>query len=119
MKALLLSLLLLVPAAHADAPAAPAGAPDPDSFTLSADQWSAPRSGAALIKLAAIHDAVADWLGDTAAHIVILHAGSDTGNLWAGELQDWLVALGVPADHIEKQASADQVDDAITLRVRH
>jgi len=114
MKALLLSLLLMVPAAYADKPAA-----GPDSFTLSADQWAAPRSGAALIKLAPIHDAVADWLGDTGAHFIILHAGSDTGNLWAGELQDWLVALGIPADHIEKQVSADQPDDAISLRVKH
>ena len=114
MRALLLSLSLMVPAAYAAAPAA-----DPDSFSLSADQWSAPRSGAALIKLAPLHDAVADWLGDTSAHIVILHAGSDTGNLWAGELSDWLVALGVPADHIEKQVSADQPEDAVTLKVKH
>ena len=113
MKALLLSLLLLVPAAHADA------LTDPDSFILSADQWAAPRSGAALIKLAPLHDAVADWLGDTAAHLVIIHAPSDTGTLWAGELQDWLVSLGVPADHIEKQVSADQPDGTITLKVRH
>jgi hypothetical protein len=114
MKALLLPLLLMLPAAHADTPAA-----DPDSFSLNADQWSAPRSGAALIKLAPIHDALADWLGDTSAHIVILHAGSDTGNLWAGELSDWLVALGVPADHIDKQVSADQPEDAVTLEVKH
>ena len=40
MKALLLSLSLMVPAAYAAAPAA-----DPDSFSLNADQWSAPRSG--------------------------------------------------------------------------
>lgn len=113
MKVLLLSLLLAASAVHADAPA------HPDSFVLSADQWSAPRNGAALLKLAPIHDAVTDWLGDTSARIIILHASSDTGNLWAGELQDWLVALGVPADHIDRQASADQPDDAVTLRVLH
>ncbi|HEY1992676.1 MAG TPA: hypothetical protein VGH71_09465 [Gammaproteobacteria bacterium] len=113
MKAWFLSLLLMAPAAYAGTP------PDADSFTLSADQWSAPRSGTTLIKLAPIHDAVTDWLKDTGAHLLILHAGSDTGNLWAGELHDWLVALGVPADHIEKQASAEQPDDAITLQVRH
>ena len=112
MKALLLLLFLFSPVALAYTQA------DPHSYTLSADQWSAPRSGAALIKLAPIHDAMADWLGDTSAHLIILHAGSDTGNLWAGELSDWLVALGVPADHIEKQVSADQPDGAITLKVR-
>ncbi|HSN17292.1 MAG TPA: hypothetical protein VLV87_03700 [Gammaproteobacteria bacterium] len=113
MKFFVLALLLAGPAAHAGGPAGS------DTFSLSADQWSAPRSGAALVKLAPIHEAVADWLGDTAARIVIVHAGTDTGNLWAGEVQDWLVALGIPADHIQKQASADQSDGALTLEVRH
>ena len=101
-------------------PAASGGpAVDPDSFVISADQWSAPRSGLALVKLAPIHAALVDWLADPQARLVIQHAGSDTGNLWAGELQDWLVALGVPADRIDKRVSADQSDDAITLKVQH
>jgi len=108
-----LATLVLTPAAFGDPPA------DPDSFVISADQWSAPRSGLALIKLAPIHAALADWLADPEARLVIQHASSDTGNLWAGELQDWLVALGIPADRIDKRASADQSDDAITLKVQH
>lgn len=109
MRQLFLSLLLLAPAAFADAP--PAG------YTITADQWALPRSGAALIRLQPVHDAVADWLATPEARIVIRHAGSDVGNLWADELRDWLVALGVPAGQIDKRADADQPDDAVRLEV--
>ncbi|HEY4126635.1 MAG TPA: hypothetical protein VGN70_01160 [Gammaproteobacteria bacterium] len=104
---LILSLLLLPQARGAG-----------DSFTLSAEQWALPRSGSALIHLAPIRDAMADWLATPDAHMVIQYSGSDTTNLWAGELQDWLVALGIPADHIDKHVSADQAEDALTLLVR-
>ncbi len=90
-----------------------------DSFSISADQWAVPRSGAALVQLAPLRAAVQDWLAHPGAHIVLVHAGSDLGNLWAGELADWLVALGVPADHIDKKVSADQGEDSITLVVEH
>ena len=96
----------------------PAVGADTDSFTLSADQWALPRSGSALIRLAPVRDAVADWLTTPDAHLVIQHASTDVGNLWADELQDWLMSLGVPADHIDQRASADQPDDAVTLLVQ-
>ena len=113
MRLSLLIIALLVPAAVlADALSTS------DAFTLSADQWAKPRSGSALLQLQPVHDAVAAWLAQPDAHLVIRHAASDAGNLWAAELQDWLVALGVPADHIEKRASADQAEDAVVLMVQ-
>jgi hypothetical protein len=110
MRQLLLCLLLL---------ASPAFADEPGSFDVTADQWALPRSGAALIHLQPVHDAVAAWLADPGARLVIRHAGSDVGNLWADELMDWLVALGVPAANIEKRVSADQPEGAVTLLVQH
>jgi hypothetical protein len=95
-----------------------AAAADPDSYSLSAEQWALPRSGDALIRLAPIRDAVADWLATPDTHIVIQDSGSDSANLWAGELQDWLVALGIPLERIERRVSADQAEDAVTLKVR-
>ena len=98
--------------------AAAGAATDADSFTLSADQWALSRSGDSLIRLAPIRDAMADWLATPGAKMLIRYSGSDVASLWAGELSDWLVALGVPADRIEKQVSADQAEDAVTLEVR-
>jgi hypothetical protein len=110
-RLLLIAALLVSPAAFADATSLP------DAFTLSADQWAQQRSGAALLRLQPIQGIVQEWLAQPDSHIVIRHAASDAGNLWAGELQDWLVSLGIPAGHIVKQASADQPDDSITLLV--
>jgi hypothetical protein len=93
-------------------------AAEPDSFTLSADQWALSRSGDTLIRLAPVRAAMADWLATPDTRILIQYSGSDAASLWAGELQDWLVALGVPADRIEKHVSADQAEDAVTLEVR-
>lgn len=111
MNRILIALLLSLAAAGVRA--------DADTFSITADQWSMPRSGAALIRLPPLRAAVQDWLAHPGARIAVVHAGSDTGNLWAGELADWLVALGVPADHIDKRVSGDQGEDSITLRVEY
>ncbi|HEY3645701.1 MAG TPA: hypothetical protein VGM16_10215 [Gammaproteobacteria bacterium] len=114
MKKLLLAAMLLVSSVvFADA------ASPPDAFVVSADQWAQQRSGAALLRLQPIQGIVQEWLAQPDSHIVVRHAASDAGNLWAGELQDWLVSLGIPSDHIDKQASADQPDDSVTLLVQH
>lgn len=92
---------------------------DSDSFSIGADQWAIPRSGSALLHLAPFNAAVQDWVAHPGARIVVVHAGSDQGSLWAGELSDWLVALGVPSNQIDKRVSADQGEDSITLLVEH
>jgi hypothetical protein len=114
MRTLLILIVSLMPAlAMAEVPAAPA-----DAYTVSADQWAQQRSGSALLKLQPLHDAVAAWLAQPGTRIVIRHAASDAGNLWAGELSDWLVSLGIPAGHIERRSDADQPDDSVTLLVQ-
>lgn len=92
---------------------------DTDRFSIGADRWAQPRSGSELLNIAPFRAAARDWLAHPGAHIIIVHAGSDQGNLWASELSDWLVALGVPSDHIDKQASGDQGEDSITLLVEY
>jgi len=108
MKQLILIAALCMPAA---------ALADSDSFSIGADQWALPRSGSALLHLAPFSAAVQDWVAHPGARIVIVHAGSDQGNLWAGELSDWLVALGVPSNQIDKRVSGDQPEDSITLMV--
>lgn len=108
MKQLLLIAALVLPAA---------ALADNDSFSIGADQWALPRSGAALLRLTPFSAAVQDWVDHPGARIVIIHAGSDQASLWAGELSDWLVALGVPSSQIDKRVSGDQGEDSITLLV--
>ncbi len=108
----LLFTLALMPLVHAQAAA------DPHSYSLSAEQWALSRSGDSLIRLAAVRDVMADWLATPKAKLRIQYSGSDAASLWAGELSDWLVALGIPADRIEKHVSPDQAEDALTLEVQ-
>lgn len=68
-----------------------------DSWILVAAEWSRPRSGSALVEMQPVADAVRAWhaAGDS-ARLVLVHAGGEAGGLWAAELRDWLVALGLP-----------------------
>ena len=110
MRSLLLILALSLPAA---------AWADSASYSISADQWALPRSGSALLQLAPFSGAVRDWVAHPGARIVIVNSGSDQASLWAGELSDWLVALGVPTEDIDKRVSADQDEGGITLVVEH
>jgi hypothetical protein len=92
---------------------------DGDRFVITAEQWALPRSGGALLKLPPLRAALQDWTSHPGARLLIVHSGTDTETLWAGELSDWLVALGVPSDHIDKRVSGDQGEDGITLVVEH
>ena len=82
-------------------------------FTLSADEWARPRSGAVIPELEAVRAAVRYWEQVDRGRIVIRHPGEDTGEFWAAELRDWLISLGVAADYIRLRAGnqdADEID---------
>ena len=48
--------------------------------------------------------------------MIIRYPGEDTGELWAAELRDWLISLGVPSDCI-LLLSGTQAADEIKLEV--
>lgn len=93
-----------------------ATAAPPRDFLLSADEWARPRSGERVVALESVHDAVAVWLSRDDSNLVIFYPGGETGSLWASELRDWLVALGLPMDRIELRPGSPR-DDAILLQV--
>lgn len=80
-----------------------------ESWTLSAAEWSRPRSGAAVLAMAPVAGAVRAWQAADAesggsSRLRLLYAGGEEGSLWAAELHDWLIALGVPPGAIELAA---------------
>ena len=85
-------------------------------FTLSADEWARPRTGAVIPQLAAVRSAVSYWGKGGDKVMVIRYPGEDTGELWAAELRDWLISLGVPSDYILLSSGA-QAADEIKLEV--
>jgi hypothetical protein len=80
--------------------AAPVLADSARIFALSADSWARPRSGSTLPQMIPVRSAVEYWSSLDRAVIKLSYPGEDSGELWASELQDWLVTLGIPSDVI-------------------
>lgn len=82
-------------------------------FVLDADDWARPRNAAYIIALAPVKNAVSQWLEEPDKRIIIRYPGGETGLLWAAELKDWLVALGIPSQHIEQGPGSPKPDQLI------
>ncbi len=80
-------------------------------FTLSADEWARPRSGDVIPELGAVRAAVSYWDRNADAIMLIRHPGEDSGELWAAELRDWLISLGVPSDYIRLTPGTQAADE--------
>lgn len=86
------------------------------SYTITAEMWMQPRSGQVMLQMPPVHAAIRDWLKHPGSKLIILHSGDDMGSLWASEVQDWLVSLGIPSADISKQVSG-QDENSVTLEV--
>ena len=91
--------------------AGPAAANTIRMFTLSADEWARPRSGEVIPEFAPVRAAVSYWGRSADALIVVRYPGEDSGELWAAELRDWLISLGVPSDYIRLVPGAQEADE--------
>lgn len=80
-------------------------------FTLSADEWARPRSGGVIPELSPVRSAVRYWGKGVDALMVIRYPGEDSGELWAAELRDWLISLGIPADYIKLIPGSQEADE--------
>lgn len=78
----------------------PATAALADSWTLDETAWARPRNGRAIVSMAPLPQVVRAWSRRGNADLVVRYAGGESGELWAAELDDWLVALGVPGSAI-------------------
>ena len=83
---------------------------------LSADDWARPRNGAVIVEFEPLRGAVGYWGKLANAVIIVRYPGEDSGELWAAELRDWLISLGVPSDYIRLVAGT-QAEDEIRLLV--
>jgi hypothetical protein len=87
--ALILILLLTATAAFAE------------QAVISAAQWPRPVDGRALAAIEPLRVTVAALDKQPGLRLRIRYPGGDAGSAWAGELRDWLVALGVPSARID------------------
>lgn len=82
-------------------------------WVVSAELWSRPRSGQELMSMEPVHQAVADWRAAPGSRMIINYPGGESGILWAEELRDWLVALGLPSADIDLQAGGTRIDQVL------
>jgi len=80
-------------------------------FVLSAEDWARPRSGEVIVEFSAVRAAVDYWDKSDHALILVRYPGEDSGELWAAELRDWLISLGVPSDYIRLVAGTQAADE--------
>ena len=86
-------------------------------FVLEADTWSRPRSAETLIGMVPLREAVRSLQADESRRLAIRHPEGEQGELWAAELRDWLVALGIPSARLEVGADAT-VREQLELVIR-
>lgn len=85
-------------------------------FTIDALLWARPRTGADVSAMPPLRDAVQSMLSNPGSSLAIRYPGGDDGGLWAQELYDWLVSLGIEPAQMNMQPGS-AFDDRIELRV--
>ena len=81
------------------------------TFIINADDWARPRSGARIIEFEELRDLAAIWSASPAGSLIeIRYPGGDEGALWASELSDWLVSLGISSDYIRLRSGSARTD---------
>lgn len=94
----------------------PASANSLRIFSLGADEWARPRAGAVIPDFGALRSAIDYWEKGSNSAVLIRYPGEDSGEIWASELRDWFISLGVPSDYILLVPGSQDADE-ITLIV--
>ena len=105
MRCWLLLLIAICPLAAADS-----------GYLLTAEEWSRPRDGMAIVGLPGLNAVLRELDRQPESEIVIRYPGGEEGVIWVQELRSWLIALGVPAARIVVQPGSSR-QDALDLRV--
>lgn len=71
------------------------------AWTLSAADWARPRHGEWLASHPSLAAAIGELQNSPNSVMQLRYPGGDEGTLWVGELEAWLIALGLDSDHIE------------------
>ena len=112
MRRLLIALALLVPPLIGVAQTQESGIPAPETHerVVNRDAWPPEAHSDILLKIPALRDMLALFDERPEVRLVIRHPGEAFGRPWAEGLQRWLVANGIPLDHIRLQAGAKRAD---------
>ncbi|MEA5445664.1 hypothetical protein VCB98_07525 [Gammaproteobacteria bacterium AB-CW1] len=88
-----------------------------ETWVLDQAEWSRPRSGETVIAMPPVAQAVRHWHEQDEARLELVYPGGERGELWASELRDWLIALGMEPAAVVLQPGAPS-EEELLLRVR-
>ncbi len=88
-----------------------------DSWNISIEEWSRPRSGDSLVQMQGLANAVQALNAEPLSKLLVRYPGGEEGALWTSELRDWLVSLGIPSSRIELQPGQSS-HEQITLTLK-
>ena len=83
---------------------------------LSRTEWPMIRSGGTLLNMPALQRVVTKLDRTENGRIIIRHPGGDPGTIWAKDLRDWLIALGVGSESIVLEPGSG-IPDTVVLDV--
>ena len=84
-------------------------------FALSADEWARPRTGDVIPDFEALRGAVNYWDKGNNFALLIRYPGEDIGEIWASELRDWFITLGIPSDYILLVTGSQDADEVTII----
>lgn len=81
-----------------------------DELKLHAEQWELARHGEHLLQMPVLNKVVNEWLLKEGYRIELRYPGGEEGELWVGELMDWLISLGVPSKYFVAVPGSGEAD---------
>jgi hypothetical protein len=83
-------------------------------WTVSAEEWARPRSGELIAGMSPVLNSVQALLEQPGYRLVLRYPGGEAGVLWAREIRDWLVSLGLSSELVAMEAGNSR-DDVVTI----
>ena len=83
-------------------------------WTVSAEEWARPRNGELIAGMTPVQKSVRALLAQPGHRLVIRYPGGEAGVLWANELKDWMVSLGLTSELVTMETGNSR-DDVVTI----
>ncbi|MDH5611462.1 MAG: hypothetical protein OEY66_03265 [Gammaproteobacteria bacterium] len=69
-------------------------------WKLTEEQWDLVKQGEQLLEIPVMQQVVNTWSLKPNQAIELRYPGGEEGELWVGELKDWLISLAIPSQYL-------------------
>jgi len=90
--------------------------PENQQWRLTAEQWDLVKQGEQLLKIPMMQQVIDAWSLKPSQAVELRYPGGEEGELWVGELKDWLISLAIPSQYLFVVAGSGEAD-VIIIRI--